>query len=61
MRIGIRTVTEKILREILYKNIAIIAIHHSKMCFVDTFGDFSHTVDYNSLKSAWQIPRYILA
>ena len=28
--------------EILYKNIAIIAIQHSKMYFVDTFGDFSH-------------------
>ena len=33
------------LREILYKNIAIIAIQHSKMYFVDTFGDFSHTVE----------------
>ena len=33
------------LREILYKNIAIIAIQHSKIHFVDTFGDFSHTVE----------------
>ena len=32
------------LREILYKNIAIIAIQHSKIHFVDTFGDFSHTL-----------------
>ena len=32
------------LTEILYKNIAIIAIQHSKMHFVDTFGDSSHTV-----------------
>ena len=32
-------------RKILYKNIAIIAIQHSKMYFVDTFGDFSHTVE----------------
>ena len=32
-------------RDILYNNIAIIAIQHSKMHFVDTFGDFSHTVD----------------
>ena len=31
------------LREILYKNIAIIAIQHSNMYFVDTSGDFSHT------------------
>ena len=43
------------LREILYKNIAIIAIQHSKMYVVDTFGDFSHTVEWNSLKSGWQI------
>ena len=33
------------LREILYKNIALIAIQHSKMHFVDTFGDFLHTVE----------------
>ena len=48
-------------REILYNNVAIIAIQHSKMHFVDTFGDFSHTVDWNSLKSVWQISLYILA
>ena len=33
------------LREILYKNIAIIAIQNSKMYFFDTSGDFSHTVE----------------
>ena len=33
------------LREILYKNVAIIAIQHSKIYFVVTFGDFSHTVE----------------
>ena len=33
------------LTEILYKSIAIIAIQHSKMYFVDIFGDFSHTVE----------------
>ena len=49
------------LMEILYKNIAIIAKQHSKMYFVDTFGDFSHTVDWNSFKSVWQISLYILA
>ena len=38
------------LREILYKNIAIIAIRHSNMYFVDTSGDFSYTVGWNSLK-----------
>ena len=32
-------------REILYNNIAIIAIQHSKIYFVDTSGDFSHTVE----------------
>ena len=31
-------------REMLYKNIAIIAIQHSNIYFVDTCGDFSHTV-----------------
>ena len=41
------------LREILYNNIAIIATQHSKINFVDTFGDFSHTVQWNSLKSVW--------
>ena len=30
------------LRDVLYKNIAIV---NSKMYFVDTFGDFSHTVE----------------
>ena len=48
-------------REILYNDIAIIAIQHSKIYFVDTFGDFSHTVEWNSLKSVWQISLYILA
>ena len=33
------------LREILYPNIAIIAIQHSKMDLVGTFDDFSHTVE----------------
>ena len=33
------------LREIFYENIAIIAIQHSKIYFVDTFGDFFHTVE----------------
>ena len=36
-----------------WKNIAIIAIHRGKIYFVDTFGDFSHTVEWNSLKSVW--------
>ena len=49
------------LREILYNNIAIIAIQHSKTYFNDTFGDFSHTVEWNSLKSVWKISLYILA
>ena len=49
------------LREILYNNIAIIAIQHSETYFVDTFGDFSHTVEWNSLKSVWQISLCILA
>ena len=31
-------------REILYNNIAIIAIQYSKINFV-TFGDFSHTIE----------------
>ena len=33
------------LREILYNNIAIIAIQHSKINFIDTLGDISHTVE----------------
>ena len=48
-------------REILYKNIAIIAIQHSKIYFVDTFDDFSHTVEWNLLQSVWEISLYILA
>ena len=32
-------------RKILYKNIAMIAIQHIEMYFVNTFGDFSHTVE----------------
>ena len=32
-------------REILYNNIAIVSIKHSKIYFVDTFGNFSHTVE----------------
>ena len=31
------------------------------MYFVDTSGDFSHTVEGNSLKSVWHISIYILA
>ena len=38
------TTRREFLKEILYNNIAIIAIQHSKIYFVDTFGDFSHTV-----------------
>ena len=49
------------LREILNNNIAIIAIQHSKIYFVDTFRDFSNTVEWNSLKSVWQISLYISA
>ena len=33
------------LTEILYKSIAIIAIQHIKIYFVDTFGDFSNPVE----------------
>ena len=33
------------LRKILYSNIVIIAVQHSQIYFVDTFGDFSHTVE----------------
>ena len=47
--------------EILYNNKAIIAIQHSKIDLVETFGDFSYTVEENSLKSVWQIFLYILA
>ena len=48
------------LRKILYKNIAMIAIQHIKMYFDDTFGDLSHTVEWNSFKSVWKISLYIL-
>ena len=48
----------KFLREILYKNIAIIAIQHSNMYLVDTSGDFSHTVGWNSLKFVWRKMSY---
>ena len=41
---GLICVRREFLREILYKNIAIITIQHSNMYFVDTSGDFSHTV-----------------
>ena len=47
------------MKEIFDYNIAIIAIQHSKIYFVDTFGDFSYTVQWNSLKSVWQISLYI--
>ena len=47
-------------REILYNNIAIIAIQHSKIYFVGTFGGFSHIVEWNSLKSVWKISLHIL-
>ena len=38
-------IRKEFFREILFNNIAIIAIQHSKIYFVDTFGDFSHTVE----------------
>ena len=51
----VRTLQEctrrEFLREILHNIIAIIAIQHSKIYFVDT--DFSYIVAYNSLKSVW--------
>ena len=56
-----RTTRREFFREILYNNIAIIAIQHSTINFVDIFGDFSHTVELNSLKSVWQTSLYILA
>ena len=37
---------KEFLREILYKN---------------TFGDFSHTFEWNSLESVWEISLYISA
>ena len=42
---SIKYTWREFLREIFYNNIAIIAIQHSKDSFVDTFGDFSHTVE----------------
>ena len=48
-------------REILYNDMAIISIQHGKIYSVETFGDFSHTVEWNSLKFVWQISLYILA
>ena len=48
-------------REILYNNIEIITIRNSKIYIVETFGDFSHTIEWNSLKSVWQISLYIFA
>ena len=37
--------TERIFRVFLYDNIAIIAIQHRKIYFVDTLGDFPHTIE----------------
>ena len=54
----VETTRREFLREILYKNIARIAILHSKMYFVDTSGDFSHTVEIHSSPS---ISLYTLA
>ena len=39
------TTRREFLREILYNNVGIIAIQHSKIYFVDTFDDISHTVE----------------
>ena len=39
------TTRREFLREILYRNIAVIAIQHSKIYFFDTLGDFSHTFE----------------
>ena len=41
---GILCTRREFSRKILYNNIAIIAIQHSKIYFDDTYGDFSHTV-----------------
>ena len=41
----VNSIRREFLREILYKNIAIIAMQHSKIYFVDTFGDFFYTVE----------------
>ena len=61
MRTSIKSLhtRKEFLKEILYNSIAIIAIQHSNIYFVDTFGDFSHTVEWNSLKFVWQISLYI--
>ena len=61
IRLILQSTQREFLREILYNNIAIIAIQHSKVHFLDTFGYFSHTGEWNSLKSVWQISPYILA
>ena len=37
------TTRREFFKEILYNNIAIIAIQHSKINVFDNFGDFSHT------------------
>ena len=55
---ALNTTWREFLREILYNNIAIITIQHSKLYFFNTFGDFSYTVEWNSLKSVWQISLY---
>ena len=61
LEVSLHHTRREFLKEILYKNIAIIAVQHSKIYLVDTFGDFSHIVERNSLKSIWQIFLYILA
>ena len=33
------------MREILFNDIAIITIQHTTVYFIDTFSDFSHTVE----------------
>ena len=38
---GKQTAQTEFLREILHNNIAIIAIQHSKIDIVDSFGDFA--------------------
>ena len=49
--LSVEPTRREFLREILYNNIAIIAIQHSKINFFDTFGDFSHTVEIHSSPS----------
>ena len=58
MTAALRSARREFFTEILYNNIAIIAIQHSKINFVDTFGNFSHTLEWNSVKSVWQISLY---